>query len=45
MKRNDVEGKRWFEQAQYDLKVSQWNDKGKLYAPPVSGLSSRLKKQ
>lgn len=33
MKKNDLEGKRWLEQAKYDLKVSEWNNKGELYAP------------
>jgi HEPN domain-containing protein len=33
MKKNDSESRRWFEQAQYDLKTARWNAEGKLYAP------------
>ena len=33
MKNPDAESKRWLEQAQYDLKTSQWNVKGELFAP------------
>jgi len=33
MKNPDAESRRWLEQAQYDLKTSQWNVKGKLFAP------------
>ena len=29
MKKPDIESKRWLEQAQYDLKVSQWNVGGR----------------
>jgi len=33
MKNPYPESKRWFEQAKYDLKTSQWNVKGNLFAP------------
>ncbi len=33
MKNPDAESRRWLEQAQYDLKTSQWNAKGELFAP------------
>jgi HEPN domain-containing protein len=33
MKNPEAESRRWFEQAQYDLKTSQWNAKGELFAP------------
>ena len=33
MKNPDAESKRWLEQARYDLKTSQWNVKGELFAP------------
>jgi len=33
MKNPEYESKRWFEQAEYDLKTAQWNLKGELFAP------------
>jgi HEPN domain-containing protein len=33
MKNPEAESKRWLEQAEYDLKTSQWNVKGELFAP------------
>ena len=33
MKNSEGESKRWLEQAEYDLKTSQWNTKGEFYAP------------
>lgn len=33
MKNPYPESRRWFEQAKYDLKTSQWNVKGNLFAP------------
>ena len=33
MKNPNLESKRWFEQAKYDLKASHWNLKGNLFAP------------
>ena len=33
MKNPEAESRRWLEQAQYDLKTSQWNAKGELFAP------------
>ena len=33
MKNPEGESRRWLEQAEYDLKTSQWNAKGELFAP------------
>ncbi len=33
MKKNELESKRWLDQARYDLKTSRWNLKGVLFAP------------